>query len=201
MPVVNVNLLVDDKVYAGVQTGVLELCGMVKNVDNKRVVKHLPTVADAAKEGAVKAIDFVREHKKETLIVSGVLIAGGAVVGTVGYFTSRDKRKREKEFAKNLQIYLDAAKEGKLTLAILDALINSLEAIEQGKSSKSVDLKISASQFSELIYSLFDYTKRLAEANNISTTFISKPKLLKKKDFSDLQYYLNLQKCIFEQVA
>lgn len=201
MPVVNVNLLVDDKVYAGVQTGVLELCGMVKNVDNKRVVKHLPTVADAAKEGAVKAIDFVREHKKGTLIVSGVLIAGGAVVGTVGYFTSRDKRKREKEFAKNLQIYLDAAKEGKLTLAILDALINSLEAIEQGKSSKSVDLKISASQFSELIYSLFDYTKRLAEANNISTTFISKPKLLKKKDFSDLQYYLNLQKCIFEQVA
>lgn len=89
--VVNVNLLVDDKTYAGVQAGVLELCGMAKNINNKRVAKHLPTVADAAKEGAVKAIDFIRVHKKGTLIIGGVLIVGGAVVGTVGYFATKDK--------------------------------------------------------------------------------------------------------------
>lgn len=41
----------------------------------------------------------------------------------------------------------------------------------------------------------------LAEANNISPTLISKPKILKKKNYSDLQYYLNMQKNIFEQVA
>ena len=69
MPVVNVNLLVDDKTYAGVKAGVLELCGMAKNVDNKRVAKHIPAVADAAKEGASKAIDFIRLHKKGTVRV------------------------------------------------------------------------------------------------------------------------------------
>lgn len=201
MPVVNVNLLVDDKTYAGIKTGVLELCGMAKNVDNKRVAKHIPAVADAAKEGASKAIDFIRLHKKGTLIVGGVIILGGAVVGTVGYITSLDKRKRERQFAEDLQVYLDAAREGKLTIEILDALINSLDQLSNEDPSKAVNLKITASQFSDLIHSIFDYTIRLAEANNISPVLISKPKILKKKNYSDLQYYLNMQRSIFEQAA
>lgn len=201
MPVVNVNLLVDEKTYAAVQAGVLEICGMAKNVGNKRVAKHIPAVADAAKEGASKAIDFIRLHKKETLIVGGVVILGGAVVGTVGYITSLDKRKRERQFAEDLQVYLDAAREGKLTIEILDALINSLDQLSNDDPSKAVNLKITASQFSDLIHSIFDYTIRLAEANNISPAFISKPKILKKKNYSDLQYYLNMQRSFFEQVA
>lgn len=201
MPVVNVNLLVDEKTYAGVKAGVLELCGMAKNVDNKRVAKHIPAVADAAKEGAAKAIDFIRLHKKGTLIVGGVIILGGAVVGTVGYITSRDKRKRERQFAKDLQVYLDAAREGKLTIEILDDLINSLDQLSNDDPSKAVNLKITASQFGDLIHSIFDYTIRLAEANNINPALISKPKILKKKNYSDLQYYLNMQRSIFEQAA
>ena len=201
MPVVNVNLLVDEKTYAGVKAGVLELCGMAKNVDNKRVAKHIPAVADAAKEGAVKGIDFIREHKKGAIVIGGVLIVGGAITGTVGYITTRDQRKREKQFAKNLQIYLDAAQEGNLTIEILDALIDSLNALSKDNPSKTVDLKISASQFSDLIRSIFDYTIRLAEANNINPALISKPKMFKKKTYLDLQYYLDMQKSIFEQVA
>ena len=201
MPVVNVNLLVDEKTYADVKAGVLELCGMAKNVDNKSVAKHIPAVADAAKEGASKAIDFIRLHKKGTIIVGGVIILGGAVVGTVGYITSRDKRKRERQFAKDLQVYLDAAREGKLTIEILDALINSLDQLSNDDPSKAVNLKITASQFSDLIHSIFDYTVRLAEVNNINPALISKPKMLKKNNYSDLQYYLNMQRSIFEQAA
>ena len=201
MPVVNVNLLVDEKTYAGVKAGVLELCGMAKNVDNKRVAKHIPAVADAAKEGAVKAIDFIREHKKGAIVIGGVLIVGGAITGTVGYIATRDQRKRETQFAKNLQIYLDAAQEGNLTIEILDALIDSLNALSKDNPSKTVDLKITAFQFSDLIRSIFDYTIRLAEANNIDPALISKPKMLKKKTYLDLQYYLDMQKSIFEQVA
>ena len=201
MPVVNVNLLVDEKTYAGVKAGVLELCGMAKNVDNKRVAKHIPAVADAAKEGAVKAIDFIREHKKGAIVIGGVLIVGGAITGTVGYIATRDQRKREKQFAKNLQIYLVAAQEGNLTIEILDALIDSLNALSKDNPSKTVDLKITAFQFSDLIRSIFDYTIRLAEANNIDPALISKPKMLKKKTYLDLQYYLDMQKSIFEQVA
>ena len=140
MPVVNVNLLVDEKTYAGVKAGVLELCGMAKYVDNKRVAKHIPAVANAAQEG-------------------------------------------------------------NLTIEILDALIDSLNALSKDNPSKTVDLKINASQFSNLICSIFDYTIRLAVANNIDPALISKPKMLKKKTYLDLQYYLDMQKSIFELVG
>lgn len=69
MPVVPIYLDIDEKTYAGVKAGVLELCGLAKNVDNKRVAKHIPAVADSAKEGASKAIDFIRAHQKGTIIM------------------------------------------------------------------------------------------------------------------------------------
>jgi hypothetical protein len=201
MPVVNVNLLVDDKTYAEVMAGTLELCGLAKNISNRRVAKHIPAVADAAKEGAAKAIDFIREHKKGTIVIGGILIVGGAVAGTVGYIANRSKRKLEIQFANALHNYLETAKEGKLTIETLDSLIDSLEAISKDNPSKSVDLKISPSQFSKLINAIYDYTQRLAQANNINTEAISSPKLFKKKNYTDLQYYLNMQKNVFEQVA
>lgn len=201
MPVVNVNLLVDEKTYLGIKSGVLELCGMAKNVDNKRIAKHIPVVADAAKDGAAKAIDFIRLHKKGTLIVGGIIIAGGAVAGTISYFIARDKRKRNKKFAENLQIYLDAAREGILTIDIINTLINSLDQIQKDDKSKEVILPITATQFKNLIQSIFDYTIRLAEANNVDTDTIIKPKNMRNKSYLDLQYYLNIQKNIFEQAA
>ena len=92
MPVVNVNLLVDEKTYAGVKAGVLELCGMAKNVDNKRVAKHIPAVADAAKEGAVKAIDFIREHKKGAIVIGEYSCAAEPPVrGGVSHLSRRNE--------------------------------------------------------------------------------------------------------------
>ena len=48
MPVVPIYLDIDEKTYAGVKAGALELYGLAKNVDNKRVAKHIPAVADTA---------------------------------------------------------------------------------------------------------------------------------------------------------
>lgn len=201
MPVVNVNLWVDDKTYAAVKAGTAELCGLAKNIDNKRIIKHIPAVTDAAKEGASKAIDFIREHKKGTVAIGGILIIGSATIGMMGYITSKNKRKLEANFAEALQVYLDAAQNGSLSIEIIDTLIISIDAIVKNNSSENVTLNISASQFSELINCLFNFTKRLAEANNISSEIINRPKVFKKKGYSDLQYYLNVQKDIFEKVA
>jgi len=201
MPVVNVNLLVDDKTYAGVMAGALELCGLAKNINNRRVAKHIPAVADAAKEGAVKAIDFIREHKKGALVIGGILIVGGAVAGTVGYVAHTKNRKLYKQFGESLQIYLDTAKAGTLTIEGLESLISSIEALENKSPSKPLNLNISSKQFNELINCIFDYTKRLAVANQINIQNIDRPKVLKKKTSNDLKYYLNMQKQIFEQAA
>ena len=66
-------------------------------------------------------------------------------------------------------------------MEILDNLTNSLDELSNDDPSKAVNLKIKSSQFSDWIHSIFDYTIHLAEANNISPTIISKPKILKKK--------------------
>lgn len=201
MPVVPIYLDIDEKTYAGVKAGVLELCGLAKNVDNKRVAKHIPAVADAAKEGASKAVDFIRVHQKGTIIVGGVLVIGGAVAGTVGYISHRKQRKLDKQFGIALQEYLDSARNGTLNIEILDTLICSIETIEKDNPKKSINLNISVAQFGDLINCTFDYTMRLAKANNISTQSINRPKYFKKKTADDLKYYLNMQKHIFEQVA
>lgn len=201
MPVVPIYLDIDEKTYAGVKAGVYELYGLAKNVDNKRIAKHIPAVADAAKEGASKAIDFIRVHQKGTIIVGGVLIVGGAVAGTVGYVAHRKQQQLDMQFGTALQEYLDSARNGTLNIEILDALICSIEAVEKGNPKKSISLNISAAQFGNLINCIFDYTKRLAEANNIRTQSINRPKYFKKETIDDLKYYLNMQKHIFEQAA
>lgn len=100
-----------------------------------------------------------------------------------------------------LQEYLDSARNGILNIEILDALICSIEATERENPKKSINLNISATQFGDLINCISDFTKRLAEANNISTQSINRPKYFKKKTAEDLKYYLNMQKHIFEQAA
>ncbi len=201
MAVVNVSLDIPNDVYKKVLDGTYILGGLVKDADNKKIVKHLPQVFDSAKEGAKNALKIAKNHKKELWIVGGVLIVGGTIVGTAGYVRNKDQRKAEKEFASNLKIYLESAKEGTLTIEILDNLINSISNYNNRKEIDDIDLKISASQFNELINCLFEYTKHFAEANNINSIDINKPKALKNKNINDLEYYLNLQKHIFEQAA
>ena len=200
MPVVNVNLLVDDKTYADIQLGVLELCGLAKNVDNKRIARHIPTVADAAKEGAAKAIDTIREHKKGMLLIGGVIIVG-AVAGTFHYVVHINNRKLDKKFGESLQIYLDTAKAGNLTIETLESLINSIEALERKNPSNQLTLNISSKQFNDLINCIFDYTKRLSAANQINIQNIKRPTVLKNKTSDDLKYYLSMQKQIFEHAS
>lgn len=96
---------------------------------------------------------------------------------------------------------MEAARNGDLTLDILNALISAIEAVEQANPNKSINLNVSTSQFSELIHCIFDYTLRLAEANNFNAQIINRPKYFKKKTADDLKYYLNMQRQIFEQAA
>lgn len=201
MAVVNVPLDIPDDLYGKILDGTLQLCGLVKDANNKKIVKHLPQALDSAKEGAKKALDVAKNYKKELLIVGGVLVVGGAIAGAVGFVKNKDKRKNEKEFANNLKIYLESVKEGSLTIENLDNLINSISKLSDGKTIDDIDLKISVSQFNELINSLFEYTKNFAEANNINSTSINRPKSFKRKNITDLEYYLNLQKSVFEQAA
>ena len=200
MPVVNVNLVLDEATYKGVMAGALELCGMVKD-QKHRVRKHLPTVFDSAKEGAAKAIDIVRNHKKELLIVGGLVIVGGVVVGTVSYFTQKEKRQAKKQFGKSFQVYLDAAQNGTLTIDILDTLIADLDTIAKLHKEEDVTINISAKNLTTLLNNIYEYTQQFAQANNITADDIKPPKWFKKNTILDLQQYLKVQREILSKVA
>jgi hypothetical protein len=200
MPVVNVNLVLDEATYKGVMDGALELYGMVKD-QKHRVRKHLPTVFDSAKEGASKAIDIVRNHKKELLIVGGLVIVGGTVIGTVSYFTQKEKRQAKKQFGKSLQVYLDAAQNGALTIDILDALISDLDTIAKLYKGEDVPLNISAKNLTALLNSIYEYTQQFAQANNVKAYDIKAPKRFKKNTVLDLQQYLKVQREILSKAA
>ena len=201
MPVVNVNLVLDDATYAGVKAGALELCGLVKDVDSKKIRKHLPTVFDAAKDGATKAIDIIREHKKGLLIAGGLLIIGGVVVGTVSYVSEKDKRKAKKHLGVSLQKYLEAAQDGNLTIELVDKLINDLDVVSKLYKDNAIPLNLSAKQLSALFNSIYDYTLRMATANNVTIPNIPTPKRFSKNTVLDLQQYLNAQKQILHHAA
>ena len=200
MPVVNVNLVLDEATYRGVMDGALKLCGMVKD-QKHRVRKHLPTVLDSAKEGAAKAIDIVRNHKKELIIVGGLVIVGGVVVGTVSYFTQKEKRFAQKQFGKSLQVYLDAAQNGALTVDILDSLISDLEAVSKLYKGEEIPLNISTKNLTALLNNIYDYTQQFAQANNVNTYDIRAPKRFKKNTILDLKQYLTAQKEILTKAA
>ena len=193
MPVVNVNLVLDDATYKGVMEGALELCGMVKD-NNHRIRKHLPTVVDSAKCGAVKAIDLVRAHKKELIVVGGIVVAGGIVAGTVSHFTQKEKRAAKKHLGASLQAYITAARDGELTVEIVDALIIDLDTVSKLYKDDSIPLNLSAKQISDLLSSIYDYTKRMADANSINANTIRSPKIFRKNTVNDLQKYLHIQK-------
>lgn len=200
MPIVNVNLVLDDDTYNGVINGALELCGMVK--DNKhRIRKHLPTVVDSAKSGAAKAIDLVRAHKKELVVVGGIIIAGGMVIGTVTHFTQKEKRQAKQHLGESFQAYIDAAKNGSLSVEIVDTLIADLDSVSQLYKDDTIPLNLSAKQLSELFFSIYDYTKRMAEANCAQVDTIHAPKMFRKNTVADLQNYLHIQKEILSTAA
>lgn len=200
MPVVNVNLVLDEATYKGVMAGALELCGMVKD-QKHRVRKHLPTVFDSAKEGAAKAIDIVRNHKKELIIVGGLVIVGGVVVGTVSYFTQKEKRLAKKQFGKSLQVYLNAAQNGELTVDVLDSLISDLEALSKFYKGEEIPLNISTKNLTALLNSIYDYTQQFAQANNINVYDIRAPRRFKKNTILDMKQYLTVQKEILTKAA
>ena len=123
---------------------------------------------------------------------------GGAVAGAVTYISQKDKIKAKKKFGETLEVYLNAAKEGTLTSNLIDDLLASIEIVSK---DGAVPINLTSKQLYSLFNSIYDFTKRMADANNVTTKGIKAPSKLSKSKILDLQNYLVMQKQILDNAA
>lgn len=212
MKIAQVNLAVPDEIYSDIMKGTLEIAaGVVR--DNKGVIrKHLPKVANVAKDN--KAVKAVAANKNAIQIVKNLKVVGivvgaaAAVGGGVAYMVHRHKEKKAEaleeciaNFQNALKAYLKAAKAGAINAKVVDNLLEALEEVRNSKAGDAVMLSIPATQLNQLINSIFDYTRQLAEANAFTDAHVKSPKRGSKNSMVNLQSYLEIQKQIIAKAA
>lgn len=188
MVVVPVNVCVPDDIYEDILNGTLELYGLVKDGEHK-IRKHLPTVKNAAETGVKKAVEIIKAHKGTSIVVGTVIAVGTGAAITVSCISYNKKKKDIMLFNECLEVYYSSIKDGFLNEEIIDNLIHSLDILEQ----KKISVKMTPSKLGAVVFSVFDYTNKLAEANNQKVK-ISKPK--KNDNIIDIREYLKIQKDI-----
>lgn len=197
---VPVTLEIPDELYAGVVSGVYELGGLVKSSTTNQIRKHLDISLNKKKD-VRKALSVISAHKGAALAIGSACLLTGGIIGVVLLISHKRKKKLKRKFFENLQQYLSAAQDGEVTEKLLDNLINSIDALTKNGRKKNVKLNLTSEQLSLLIYTIFDYTKKVAELNenNVGQVFV--PNVCSKSIMNDLTSYLKIQRNAFKRVA
>lgn len=145
-----------------------------------------------------KALQFVKQHKKGTIIV----VAGAAAVGAGVWVYNKVKNHEPKvvtEFRTNLKIYIDAIRKGDMDVIKINNLMSSLDALKADKNYSKISVQLTSEELEVLVGRIYEYTLKLASDNEIE---ITADDLGKEKDaIRNLQSYLKLQRRIFAEVA
>lgn len=203
MSLVQVTLDVSDEVKKDILSGVLTITAGIAR-DNKGIIrKHLPTVANAAKSNATELL------KNKGVIIS-IGIAAATVVGTgVVAIIKKSKKKNDvsegqecvDHFKEAMHRYLQATQEGNLNEDTLNSLIVALKNLQDNNENGTVMIDLSADHLNVFIMQIFNYTKRLAEANSVKVKGLKAPKRASEKNIINLQHYLEIQKQIIESTS
>lgn len=206
MALVQVTLDVSDSVMKDILDNNHSIMGMVKDGAAK-VRKHIkPVKVERIVEEKVKKTgikNILKEHKVVAAMVGGAVAIGGA--GAYLYTNRKVRKKavveeRLQAFQSSMKEYLKASRKGKLDKKVVDNLLFAIEQIEKNKLGAEIQITISASQFSELIFSIFSYTETLAEVNAYKIK-VKKPKVGIKGEIVSLKNYLDIQKEILDAVV
>ena len=210
MPVVQDVFYIPDDIATGLATGLYQRIGSVVRYavgPNKgRIVKHLKPidlkVAEEAQGIGDKAIQFVKEHKKGTLIT----VAAAAVVGTGAFVYSKVKNHEPKvvaEFRTALRVYIDAIREGNMDIDIINNTMDALEELKQHKNYEKISIQLATEDLEVLVGRIYEYTIKLAKDNDVE---LPEDELRTSQaktvgTIINLRNYLKAQKRTFETTA
>lgn len=166
-----------------------------------QIVKHLKPVELKAAEQAqgigVKALQFVKEHKKGTII----LLAGAAAAG-IGTWTYNKVKNHEPkvvtEFRAALKTYIDAVRKGNMSVDKINNLMSALEELKKNKDYKKISIRLTTEELEVLVGRIYEYTVKLARDNKVDLTEDELRASDKGNVIINLQTYLRTQKRIFD---
>ena len=210
MPVVQDAFYIPDDIATGLATGLYRRIGSVVRYavgPNKgQIVKHLKPidlkVAEEAQGIGVKALQFVKEHKKGTIIT----VAAAAIVGTGAFVYSKVKNHEPKvvtEFRTALRVYIDAIREGNMDIDIINNTMDALEELKQHKNYEKISIQLATEDLEVLVGCVYEYTIKLAKDNDVELPEDELRASHAKTvgTIINLQNYLEAQKRIFEATA
>ena len=210
MAVVQDAFFIPDDIATGLATGLYRRIGSVVRYatgPNKgRIVKHLDPVnlkpAGQAQGIIVRALQFVKQHKKETIIT----VASAATVGTGLVIYNKVKNREPKvltEFRISLRAYIEAIRKGSMDIDKINDLMKCLSALKEYKDYDKISIQLTTEELEVLVGRIYDYTVKLAKDNDVelSDTDIGIIEKNSGSTISNLENYLNAQKHIFEKVA
>ena len=201
---------IPDDIATGLATGLYRRIGSVVRYaigPNKgQIVKHLQPIdlkaAEQAQGVGAKALQFVKDHKKGTIIV----VAGAAVIGGGIWIYNKVKNHEPKvvtEFRAALRVYIDAIREGNMDVDKINSLMATLEKLKEHKHYEKISIQLTAEDLEVLVGRIYEYTVKLAKDNEVELTDeelrISKVK--NTGTIINLQNCLKAQKRIFEAAA
>ncbi|MGR6320713.1 hypothetical protein Q2K19_22235 [Micromonospora soli] len=202
-----VYLYIPPEIQARIATRELFRIGsVVRDAATGQVFKHLDEVAGPVKNQAERAAATLRGRLRNPWVIVGVTAAGVAVVGGAALVAAR-KRKRAipdclKNFNASLRAYLEAAREGRLEVGVVNQLISDLDAVQAYSVDGVITVDLSVEQWKTLVNLVGDYTRKLAEANSIAPDEVLGDATDSENDsVVDLRRYLEAQRKIFARRA
>ena len=201
---------IPDAIATGLATGLYRRIGSVVRYavgPNKgQIVKHLKPVDMRAAEEAmgigVKALRFVKVHKKGTIIT----IAVATSVGTAAFIYNKVKNHEPKvvtEFREALRVYIDAIREGSMDIDKIDKLMAALEELKKHKDYEKISIQFTTEELEVLVDRIYEYTIKLAQDNDVelASDELNTAEMKNSGTIINLQNYLRAQKKIFGAVA
>lgn len=201
---------IPDDIATGLATGLYRRIGSVVRhavgPNKGQIVKHLQPVdikaAEKAQGMGVKAFQFVKQHKKGTIIV----VVGAATIGT-GIWAYNTVKNRElkvvTDFRAALRVYIDAIRKDDMDIDKINHLMESLEKLKEHKDYEKISIQLTTEELELLVGRIYDYTIKLANDNEVELTEdeLHISDIGSTDTIVNLHTYLQAQKRIFEAAA
>ena len=210
MPVVQDAFFIPNDIATGLATGLYRRIGSVVRYavgPNKgQIVKHLKPIdlkaAEEAQGLGAQAFQFVKKHKKGTIIAT----TGAVAIGIGIWVYNKVKNHEPKvvtEFRTALRVYIEAIRKGSMDVTKINNLMVALEELKKHKNYEKISIQLTTDEMAVLVGRIYEYTFKLAKDNNVELSdeglYIPQPN--GSETIINLQSYLKAQKRIFKAVA